>query len=335
MLEKKVVANEADVVMGNGITPSVLRQFNTDATLQNRIFINPSTGNFYYTMNLGLPPFDDLYVRRAVQYAIDKAGLIRVSGGSATGQVANYFTPPVLFTLSDGTNALEGYVPYPSTDGLGADSPDGLEAAKAEMAQSKYDTNQDGICDAPECKDVLTLGSNDPAAAAGHALTEKNLEAIGITMDLKELSGSAVYTKVIAPANQIPFALSPGWLADWPDAYTFYLPISYGPSILDNGNSNYSMIGATPEQMEKYGYAITDVPSMNDEIDACVPTSGDDRITCFADAEKVLMEDIAAIAPYVISNTIQIISDRVENFTYSAFDSQMAYEQVALAGGGA
>jgi peptide/nickel transport system substrate-binding protein len=335
VLEKKVIANEADVVMENGISPSILRQFNTDATLQNRIFINPSPSNYFYTMNMGLPPFDDLHVRRAVQYAIDKAGLLRVSGGSATGYVANHYVPDVLLTTSDGTQLLEDYDPFPSTDGLGADSPDGLEAAKAEMAQSKYDTNQDGLCDAPECKDVLTLGSNDPSAAAGHALTEQNMEAIGITLDLKELSGSAVYTKVIAPANQIPFALSAGWVMDWPDAFTFFYFPAYGPSILDNGNSNYSMIGATPEQMKKYGYSITDVPSMDDKIDACVPLTGDERVTCWADVDKYLMEDIAGMIPYVFSNTIQIISDRVENFTYSGFDSQMAYEQVALAGGGA
>jgi hypothetical protein len=47
------------------------------------------------------------------------------------------------------------------------------------------------------------------------------------------------------------------------------------------------------------------------------------------------MEDIAAIVPTQFSNTVQIVSDRLQNFTYSAFDSQMAYEQVALAGGGA
>ena len=29
------------------------------------------------------------------------------------------------------------------------------QQAKAEMDQSKYDTNQDGVCDAPECKNVL------------------------------------------------------------------------------------------------------------------------------------------------------------------------------------
>jgi len=334
VLEKKVIANESDVVMENGIAPSILRQFNTDPALKNRIFINPGTSNYYYTMNLGMPPFDDLHLRRAIQFAVDKAGLLRVSGGTATGTIATHFVNDVLMTLSDGTNVMEGYDPYATPDDLGADSPEGLASAKAEMAQSVYDTDQDGICDAPECKDVLTLGSNDPSAAAGHALLQQNMEAIGITLDLKELGGATIYSKIVAPANKIPFTLSAGWMMDWPDAYTYMLPIAYGPSILDNGNSNYSMIGATPEQMKKYGYSITDVPSMDDKIQACVPLTGDERINCFAEADKYLTEDIASIITYVFSNTIQIVSERVQNFTYSAFDQQMAYDQIALAGGG-
>jgi peptide/nickel transport system substrate-binding protein len=335
VLEKKVIANEADVVMENGIAPSILRQFNTDATLQDRIFINPSPSNYYFTLNMGLPPFDDLHVRRAVQFAIDKAGQLRTSGGSAAGEIAHHFVPDTILTTSDGTQVLGDYDPYATPDDLGADSPEGLQSAKDEMAQSKYDTNGDGLCDAPECKDVLTLGSNDPSAAAGHALVAQNLEAIGITLDLKELSGSTVYSKLIAPANQITFALSAGWIQDWPDPFTFFYFTAYGPNILDNGNSNYSMVGATPEQMKKYGYSVTDVPSIDSQIEACMQTTGDERVTCFADVDKALMEDVAGIIPYQFSNTIQIVSDRVQNFTFNPFDSQMSYDQIALAGGGA
>ena len=53
-------------------------------------------------------------------------------------------------------DTLADYDPYP-TRGRRGD----VAAAKEEMKQSKYDTDQDGICDAPECKDVLYLTATD------------------------------------------------------------------------------------------------------------------------------------------------------------------------------
>jgi hypothetical protein len=47
------------------------------------------------------------------------------------------------------------------------------------------------------------------------------------------------------------------------------------------------------------------------------------------------MEEIAPIVPLIFSNVEQIISSRVVNYTYSLFDNQMGYDQVALAPGSA
>ncbi len=63
-------------------------------------------------------------------------------------------------------NVLKDYNPYATPD----DSGD-VEKAKAEMAQSKYDTNQDGVCDAPECSAILAITSTTqpaPKQAAAH-----------------------------------------------------------------------------------------------------------------------------------------------------------------------
>jgi hypothetical protein len=42
------------------------------------------------------------------------------------------------------------------------------------------------------------------------------------------------------------------------------------------------------------------------------------------------MEEVVPIVPLIFSNVEQIISSRVLNYTYSLFDNQMAYEQIAL-----
>jgi predicted oxidoreductase (fatty acid repression mutant protein) len=85
--------------------------------------------------------------------------------------------------------------------------------------------------------------------------------------------------------------------------------------------------------MQEYGYELTDVPSIDSQIEQCVVLTGDERVQCWAEVDKALMEDVASIVPYTFSNTTNVISTLVQNYTFGAFDSQMAYDQVALAPG--
>jgi peptide/nickel transport system substrate-binding protein len=329
VLDKKVQNDELDTVFQNGVSPTVYRTWTSDPTLKDRIFTNPSPGNYYVSMNLGIPPFDDINVRKAVQYAIDRAGIVRLSGGTVAGTVASHFVPDTLLTTSDGTSLLANYHPYPSTNEQGADSPDGLASAQAEMKKSKYDTNQDGKCDASVCNNIITLNATGATAQAIGALVTQNLAAIGINISVKALANP--YAKLVDPSTDIPMQISGGWLQDWPDGFTFFFFPIYGPNILDNGNSNFTLIGATPEQLKRYGLPVTNVPSMDPQIKACLPLTGDDAINCWANADKYLMENIASIVPYIVSNVTNVVSSRVLNYTYGAgFDSQMAYDQVAL-----
>ncbi len=328
--EKKVAADEIDHIFANGVAATTARTFSQDPELQDQYFVEPGSGNYYIAMNLAVPPFDDIAVRKAVNFAVNKEGWRRLSGGEASGEIAGYFTPPGLLG-----GLLEGYDPYATPNSQGADTPEGLELAKAAMSESKYDTDGDGICDAPECKGVLSVGVVGRVSEAQDALIAQNLAAIGIELDLNSFDNSTAYGKIFDPKNHIPFSTFAGWLQDYPDAFTFYFFPMYGPSILDQYNTNYTMVGATPEQLEKYGYEITEVPSMDDKIDECTALEGDARVQCWAEADQMLMEEIVPIVPLIFSNVEQIISSRVVNYTYSLFDNQMAYDQVALAPGSA
>jgi len=333
VLDKQVANDELDTVFQNTVTPATVRLFKTDTNLADQLHTNPSPSNYYFGMNPAIKPFDDIHVRKAVQYAIDKAGQLKITGGSISGTVAHHFVPDGLLTTSNGAAVLKDYNPYPSTSDLGADAPDGLKAAKAEMAQSKYDTNQDGVCDAPECSGILAVGANDTTAAASNALVSDNLAKIGIKLDIKEFDGGTAYSKLIDPKNHIAFMLTPGWIQDWPDAMTFFYLTFYGPNIIPTNNANYTMLGATAQQLRSFGFDLTTVPSMNSTIEGCFTKTGDDAVNCWANADKVLMEQMATVVPYVISNSTQVTSSRVQNFTFGAFDGQTAYDQIALAPG--
>ena len=333
VLNKKVTDGELDTVFENGLPTTTLHSYETDSSLKPYLHVNPSAGNYYVGMNLGTPPFDDIHVRKAVQLAIDKAAIQRVQGGPVSWPVAGHFVPDSLLTLSNGTEVLKGYDPYKTPESRGDDTSGGLAQAQAEMKQSKY-SGGTTMCTDPACKNVLALGDNSGNNPAMNSQIQQNLAKIGITLNLKQLNGSAIYAKILDPSSKIPLMLSPGWLMDYPDAFTFfYLPIE-GTNILSQGNSNFTMIGATAAQMSKYGYSVTSVPGMDDQINKCVPLVGDARINCWADDDKYLMENIASIVPLTVNNVLNITSSRVVNYTYSAFDSQTSYSNVALAGGG-
>lgn len=330
VLSKKVANDEIDTMFSNGVSPQIRREFDTDPNLADRIYTSTSgNSNYYIFMNLAVPPFDDVQVRKAVNFAIDKAGYAQLQGGEeAIGPIYGHFAIDV-----DLQGLLQDYDPYATPDHMGADSPEGLDLAKAEMAKSTYDSDGDGICDAEECKDVLTIGVTGRISEAVDSLFTDNLSKIGIGLNFKHVSNDAAYAAIYDPSAKVPFATFGGWIHDYPDGYTWFYPLMYGPNILDNYNTNYSMVGATPEQLKKYGYDITSVPSMDDQVLKCVPLSGDERVQCWADADKYVMEQIVPIVPLNESITTNIISSRVTSFTFAAWNSQIAWDHISLAPG--
>lgn len=325
--EKAVLNDEYDTVFENGVTPETLQTLKGDPSLAGQWFKNPSYGNYYITMNLAVPPFDDLNVRKAVNFAINKEGWRRLAGGEDSGSIATHYTPDPLLN-----NLLKDYNYYATPDNAGADDPAGLASAMDAMKlATKYDTNGDGKCDVAACNNITAIGVVGTQSEAQDALIKSNLAKIGININTVELSNDAAYNKIFDPKAHIPMVLFSGWLMDYPDAYTFYWFTNYGGNILDAYNTNYGMIGATPAQLNKYGYKVTSVPGMDSTIDKCAATpAGDARYQCWADADKELNEQIAAYVPLTISTNINIVSSCVTNYTWDVFDSQTAFDQIGL-----
>ena len=128
-------------------SPKVFREYQTNPSKRKYLKSNSADGTYYITMNLTQPPFDDVHVRKAMNWVMDKTGLIRAWGGSVIGEPATHILPPSLAPPD-----MDGYDPY-ATDGFAGDE----DKAKEEMKQSKYDTDKDGICDAPECKGIINI----------------------------------------------------------------------------------------------------------------------------------------------------------------------------------
>ena len=310
-----------------GVPPADQIQSYQSQGKEGQIYAFPSDGVRYLSMNLALAPFDDIHVRKAMNWIMDKDALRRTRGGPMFGEIAgHYFVPSML----PGVN--EGYDPYATPNSAGD-----LEKAKAEMMQSKYDTNQDGVCDAPECKDVLMITDNADPYPQQSPIIVSSAKKIGVELTVQ--SGDRytfMYDKCLDPSSQAGFCPAVGWFKDYPDVLTFGPPTLGSAAIGPSGCCNYSLVGASPQVLKKAGYTVTDVPSLDATFDKCValPT-GSDRDTCWGDADKAIMETVVPVIPWLWDNDVTLVGDRIVNYTYDQSAGLPALDHLALKNGGA
>jgi ABC-type transport system substrate-binding protein len=317
---KRIEAGELDT-MDALPAPEGIRDYATNATLKPFIHSDPTFGTWYINMNTAMPPFDDVHVRKAMNWIVDKAGLLRLVGGQIQGPIATHTIPNSMVP------SLANYDPYATPDHQGDPA-----KAKQEMMQSKYDTNHDGMCDAPACKNVLmVIDQTDPQPKMA-ALIQQDVQQIGISLNLKQFQTTTMYTKCETATERVPACPSEGWYADFADPYAFvtglFSSVSLTPSCCDD-----SEMGATTAQLKEWKYTdTTPTPSIDDQLSACIPTQGDQREQCYANVDKALMENVVPWVPYRFANQVVITSTKVRNYHLDASTGWISLSQVALAG---
>ncbi|MCB0882434.1 MAG: hypothetical protein KDC33_09505 [Thermoleophilia bacterium] len=316
----KVQAGELEEAAGLSVPPEVARKYVGDDTLKDRFRSNPEDSTNYVTMNLAVAPFDDIHVRKALNYAVDKQAMQRAWGGKLYGDLTGHVIPPVLL---DGDTSIDPY----ATENSAGD----VEKAKEEMKQSAYDTNKDGICDAPQCKGIVYLNRNYGAYAKITPILTQNAAAIGLGLDVKELPTGPAYETLQTVKNQVPIATNARWGKDYPDATTFAVLFD-GRNILPTGNTNYSLVGMTPEQAKKLGiaYPKTPIPSVDADIDKCNDTAGEDRIQCWKDFDTKLMTEVVPWVPYMNALHTNLLGPAVTKWEYDQDAGESALAHVAV-----
>ena len=201
--------------------------------------MNGGDRTWYLTMDMTQPPFDDIHVRKAMNLVMDLEGLQRAWGGPGLGRRSPRPSRPDGVLYGQLTN--EDYQPYQKPPFAGD-----VEAAKAEMRQSKYDTDQDGTCDAAPCKGIVTINRNYGPWAAMTPIVTQGAAAIGIEVNIRELPTSPAYTTTQNPSRGIKFAANHGWGKDYADPVTFMV-LFEGANILPSNNSNTALAGITQQ----------------------------------------------------------------------------------------
>jgi peptide/nickel transport system substrate-binding protein len=187
--------------------------------------IEPSINTYYFWMNTTRPPFDDLEVRQAVNYAVDPAALERIYAGQMKG------TQQILPPDMPGYEKLNLY-------------PHNIAKAK-EMIKEAHPSDLD-----------ITVWSDteSPNNEAGEYY-EGVLDELGFNTKLKLINGES-YATVIG--NQSTPDLDTGWFnwfQDYPHPNDFFELQLDGESIAPTNNYNlaYMDVPALNREIGKLG----------------------------------------------------------------------------------
>ena len=301
--------------------PKTIRQYVTDPTLKPRLLSNVGDRTWYLTMNLTQAPFDDIHVRKAMNLIMDKSALRKAWGGPVVGSIATHIAPPVMYN-----NGLAEYDPYATPNEAGD-----VDKAAAEMKESKY-SGGSGKCTASACKNVLMIADTRALDNRMIPVIQAATAKIGITWKVRAINGA--YTTIQTTNKNIPFSERPGWGKDYADPYTFFGELFDSRAMIPSGNTNYSLVGITPEinTSKKLGVTgnLDNVPSVNSDIDRCIRRSGGDRTTCWENLDKKVMTDVVPWVPYLWSNNVTIVGPTVTHWNYDQFSDGTAYSQVSV-----
>jgi peptide/nickel transport system substrate-binding protein len=325
----RVHRGDADVVLFPFSPPQVpaeiIDAYRGDPDLSERLVFASQDSIRYASINLAVPPFDDVYVRKAVNYAVDKAHHIDIRGGPQIGKPAGH-----IIHNSMENNLLLNYDPYAAPN-----AGEALDRAREEMAQSRYDLDGDGVCDDPSCIDVFALSHNAttlPGKQLGEAI-RSDLEPLGIRLDLRVLPTERFFPQIIDPTNRVALAINAGWGKAFPNAEDFVGPLFSRKGLGPDGCCNYSLVGASPQELRRWGYDVTSVPNVEDKVDECHPLVGIESIRCYAELDQLLMEQVVPWVPLVFQNQVFIVSRRVVAHSFDQFASLPALDRIAVSPG--
>jgi peptide/nickel transport system substrate-binding protein len=190
-----------------------------------QLLVSPQIDVYYFWMNVNEAPFDDVRVRRAVNYAVDPAALERIYAGQMQP------TQQVLPAAMPGHETIH---PYPHN----------MQKARELIAEAD-----------PAERKVTIFGNDYGPNKQAAEYYEGVLRELGFQPTLKLVS-AANYTTVIG--NESTANLDTGWAnwyLDYPHPNDYFQPQLSGESIAPTLNSNYSHLDdpAINRQIAKLG----------------------------------------------------------------------------------
>jgi peptide/nickel transport system substrate-binding protein len=206
-----IIQNDIDFMIDPPIAdrlPEVENQYS------DRFRFEESINTYFFWMNNQSPPFNDVRVRQAVNYAIDPEALNRIFGGRM--RPTQQFLPP----------GMPGYQEseplYPGPD---------LERAQQLLAEAN-----------PADRDITVWTNDEPDRKRIGEYYNDLLSQLGFTTELRIISGDVYFTTI---GNEKTPDLDTGfgnWFQDFPHPDDFFRPLLSTEGDLPTNSNNWGSV---------------------------------------------------------------------------------------------
>ncbi|HEY6759117.1 MAG TPA: ABC transporter substrate-binding protein [Baekduia sp.] len=288
---RAVETGQADLLAGEfGLPPTLTDLLHDMATRHpERVHTSPRPITIWAFLNTRLPPFDHLYARRAVNFAVDRSAAVTIKGGD---QVA-HATCQILPGSFPGHRDYCPYTAAPAPGGKGPWRAPDLAEARRLVARS-----------GTRGMHVTVVG---PVTFLGDEarLIATTLKRIGYRVRLRLLPDQIDYFRYVQNTDHDVQVGPIGWGADWPSPRGFLFSVfnceALRRHVSDQNNSSEYCDSQTDRLMQRAGGLRSTDPGVED-----LWSRVDRRIT-----------DQAAVVPLVNPQGVSFVSRRVGNFQNS------------------
>ena len=205
-----------------------LTQMRTDPTWKNYVYSQPLIAISYVLFDVRVKPFNNLLVRQALSWAIDRNKIVKLLGGQATALWQLY--PQGLPGHQQG-KVFYGYDPA---------------KARALLAQAGYPNG---------FKTTFYTDNVDPDPTLAQSI-QADLAAVGVQAAIKTVSNDTYYSLESQP-GKVPMG-SFAWWMDFPDPVDWIIPLFSKSNAVDGGMNSSFWWDPKVERLLAQAQAMTD-----------------------------------------------------------------------------
>jgi YVTN family beta-propeller protein len=239
----------------------------------------PMAGTDWMSLNVRRRPFDSVRVRRALNYATDRARIVDINGGPE-------FASPTCQIVPKGFPAYQPYCPYTAqrTSGGGWTAPD--------VAQARRLIAQSG-----RAGERLVVRVPDYKREIGRYFTAL-LDKLGFEASLRVMADDEYWPKIGDPRTGAQISYW-GWVPDYVSPSTFFSSPFACAALSASGSAAANVSRLCDRQLER-------------QIEAALAAQGAQAAAAWAAADRRVV-DLAAVVPQTNGRAVLFTSKRVGN----------------------
>lgn len=208
---------EAGTIDTTIVAGDQIERLKVDANLSSQLKIAPWNCTQAWGFNTMKPPFNNVHMRKAFNFAVDRESL--VTNVTAGGEIpAVFFTPPSIAEAPSATDAVKVLTNFDAAK------------AKEELALGLKDLGFTSVDQLP--KITVEFGTSQILSAVAQALQAMWQESLGIKVDLSQVDNTVYWSKQEKDPGMIFRA---GWCPDYNDANNYLRDVYRSDSIYNYG----------------------------------------------------------------------------------------------------